>query len=293
MTSTGGIVAARLGDLQIAMREARIEGWLLYDHRGQNGMAVRALGLEEVAPMRRFFFWVPADGMPALIAHAIEIETFGELPGDVLRYDGWSSLRMRLEQTLPRRGAVAMEHQEIGGNPDLSRVDAGTIDLVRSYGPRVISSGDLTNAFLGPWSDQDEASHARALAKVIEAEGEVIEMLASQRTPLESEVRDRASEALTSRGLVLGRPPMIASGTHTRDRHHRSELDRDRRVLPRDLVAIDLIAREGERGAPYVHRSAVLAIDEVSAEQSSAFAAAREARDAAITLVRERAESGT
>lgn len=286
------MVAARLGDLQLALREAHLEGWLLYDHRGQNGIAVRALGLEDVAPMRRFFYWVPAEGMPALIAHAIEIEAFGELPGDVLRYDGWTSLRARLEQTLPRRGAIAMEHQDIGGNPDLSRVDAGTVELVRSYGPRVVSSADLANAFLGPWSDADEASHARALAKVIEAEGEVLALLAAQRTPLESEVRARATEALAARGLVIGRPPMIASGSHTRDRHHRPEADRDRRVLPRDLVAIDLIVREPERGSPFVHRSAVIAIEEASADQASSFAAAREARDAAIELVRERAETG-
>lgn len=290
---TGGVVAARLGELQLALREARLEGWLLCDHRGQNGIAVRALGLEEVAPMRRFFYWVPADGMPALIAHAIEAEAFGELPGDVLRYDGWSSLRAHLEQALPRRGAVAMEHQGIGGNPDVSRVDGGTVELVRSYGPRVVSSADVVNRFLGPWTAEQREGHARALAKTIEAEREVLAMLASQRTPLESEVRACAAEALRARGLVLGRPPMVASGPNTRDRHQRAAEDRDRRVLPRDLVMIDLIAREDARGARYVHRGAAIAIDEASAEQRDAFAAAREARDAAIALLRERAESGT
>jgi Xaa-Pro aminopeptidase len=242
--------------------------------------------------MRRFFYWVPADGMPALVAHAIEIEAFGELPGDVLRYDGWASLRSRLEKILPRRGPVAMEHQDIGGNPDLSRVDAGTVELVRSYGPRVVSSADVANRFLGPWREADESAHARALAKVIEAEEEVCAFLASTRTPLESEVRARATASIESRGLVLGRPPMVATGSHTRDRHHRPRLDRDRRVLPRDLVAIDLVARDPERTAPFVHRGLVASIDETQPDHEAAFAVAREARDAAVEAVRQRARTG-
>lgn len=290
-SETGGTVAARLGELQLALRDARLEGWLLYDHRGQNGIAVRALGLEDVAPMRRFFYWIPADGMPALIAHSIEIESFGELPGDELRYEGWTSLRAHLEKVLPRRGPVAMEHQPIGGNPDLSRVDSGTVDLVRSYGPRVVSSADLVNRFLAPWSAAQRASHARALEAIRAVEGEIVEMMATTRTPLESEVRERAAEGLRARGLVAGRPPMIASGSQTRDRRHRSG-DRDRRVVPGDLVMIDLIAREDQRATPFAHRGAVLAIDEVSGDAARAFDAAREARDAAIELVRERARSG-
>lgn len=290
---TGGTVARELGELSIALREAKLEGWLLYDHRGQNGIAARALGVEDVAPMRRWFYWIPADGMPALIAHAIEIESFGELPGDVLRYDGWSSLRQRLEKVLPRRGPVAMEHQDIAGNPDLARVDAGTIELVRSYGPRVVSSAELVNRFLGPWREADEIAHGRALAQVVLAESDVIAFLRSQRTPLESEVRQCATDALRSRGLVLGRPPMVATGAHTRDRHTRDGTDRDRRVLPRDLVMIDLVARDPERAAPFVHRGLVASVDETSAEQARSFAIARDARDAAIELVRERTRAGT
>ena len=289
---TGGVVVRELGELSIALREAKLEGWLLYDHRGQNGIAARALGVEDVAPMRRWFYWIPADGMPALIAHAIESESFGELPGDVLRYDGWSSLRQRLEKVLPRRGPVAMEYQDIAGSPDLSRVDAGTIELVRSYGPRVVSSAELVNRFLGPWREAEALAHARAHEKVVDAEREVVAFLESQRTPLESEVRHCATDALRARGLVLGRPPIIASGVHTRDRAARDGADRDRRVLPRDLVMIDLIARDPEPAAPFVHRGLVASIEETSTEQARSFAVAREARDAAIELVRDRARAG-
>lgn len=289
----GGVIAEQLGDIQIALREARLEGWLLYDHRGQNGLAVRALGLDEVAAMRRFFYWIPADGMPALIAHAIDVEAFGELPGDVIPYDGWASLRARLDKLLPRRGAIAMEHQPIGGNPDLSRVDAGTVGLVQSYGPQVVSSADLVNRFLGPLRAADVESHARALAQLAMAELEIVDFIAASAAPLESEVCACAAKAVESRGLVLGRPPSVASGPHTRAFHHRPRRERDRRLMPRDLIAVDLVAREPVRGAPYAHRSLVASLEEVQPAHAEAFAVAREAREIAIAMVRERARSGT
>jgi len=288
----GGTIAERLGDVQIALREAGREGWLLYDHRGINGLAVRALGLEDAAPTRRLFYWVPADGMPALVAHATEIQAFGELPGDVLPYDSWSSFRARLEKILPRRGLVAMEHEDVGGNPDLSRVDGGTVALVSSYGPRVVSSADLANALLGPWTEAQAAAHARALVRVLEAEAEVVSFLAIERTPLESEVCAVADAALLRRGLVPGRSSAVASGPHTRDGHHRPRHERDRRLLPRDVVTIDLVARDAERAAPFVHRGLVASLEEPEPAHVEAFAVARRARDSAVALVRERARSG-
>ena len=113
-----GAVLERLGDIQIALRESGLEGWLLYDYRGQCPASPRALGLVPPWPSRRWFYWLPAEGMPALVPHAMESELFGELPGDVLPYHDWTSLRSRLERLLPQRGRVAMNHQGIGGNPD-------------------------------------------------------------------------------------------------------------------------------------------------------------------------------
>jgi Xaa-Pro aminopeptidase len=289
----GGLLSAQLGEVESALRDARLEGWLLYDYRGQNGIAQRALGLEDVSPTRRFFYWIPAEGIPVLLAHASELETFGDLPGEGIPYDGWASLRTQLGKLLPNRGAIAMEHQEFGGHPDLSRVDAGTVALVRSYGPSVVSSGDLVNRFLGPWRDKDASSHARALAALIEVEHEIVAFLESTPMPLESEVRTRAIAAIESRGLVLGRPPMVASGPHTRHPHHGARASCDRRIQPRDLVIIELIAREASRGSPFAHRSLVASLEEVQREHAEAFAVAREAREVAIDLVRERARKGS
>ena len=102
------LVSERLGEIQIAMREKKLEGWLLSDHRGQNRIALRALGLGpetgRAVPLRRLFYWLPSDGMPVVIAHALELETIPDLPGEQLSYTTWAELRRALERTIPTRG---------------------------------------------------------------------------------------------------------------------------------------------------------------------------------------------
>ncbi len=286
-----GAVVARLGDIQLALREAQLEGWLLTDHRRKSPLALRALGLADVSPMRRFFFWISADGMPALVAHALEADAFGELPGDVLPFHDWTTLRGRLEKLLPPRGRIAMEHQPIGGSPDLSCVDGGTVALVESYGPKVVTSADLANRFLGPWRKSDQESHARASKGLDAALAQLVDALGSEKGITERALRTIATRALSE--LSLDAPaPWIASGVHTRERRARTDRDPDRAVGKGDIVTVEITARERATGSPYAHRSHVLSLGQPSAALERAFEASRAACDAAVAMLRERAERG-
>ncbi len=159
------LVSERLGEIQIALRGKKLEGWLFSDHRGQNPLALRALGIVGT-PLRRVFYWLPADGMPVLVAHAMELETMPELPGETLSYTGWAELRRALDRTLPTRGGVAMEHASIAASPDVSRVEAGTVGLVASYGATVVPSIDLVNAFVGTLAEDEIASLRESVKKL-------------------------------------------------------------------------------------------------------------------------------
>ena len=48
----------------------------------------------------------------------------------------------------------------------LSRVDAGTVELVRSLGPEVVSSADLMQYATQRWTAEQLAGHQRAAAKL-------------------------------------------------------------------------------------------------------------------------------
>src|SRR5512142_1444746 len=137
--------------LQAALGEARLDGWLLFDFHGQNPTAVTALGLEGHMLSRRWFYLVPAAGEPRILTHAIEAGSFpAGVPGRRRSYASWQSQREELGALLGslRKGArVAMEYCPLGAIPTLSRVDAGTLELVRSFGVEVVSSGDLVQRF--------------------------------------------------------------------------------------------------------------------------------------------------
>src|SRR5258708_271020 len=59
-------------------------------------------------------------------------------------------------------GRGAMEYAPRVSNPYVARVDGGTIEMVRSLGVDVVSSGDLVQLFESTWDDAQWQSHLEA-----------------------------------------------------------------------------------------------------------------------------------
>src|SRR3954471_22532865 len=151
-----------LGAVQAAIREAGCDGWLLYDFRGINVLAQR---VAEVAPKlsRRWFYFVPANGEPRKLVHAIEPASLDHLPGsNKTVYRRWQDLEAGVQKLVGGAKRVAMEYSERNSNPYIGRVDAGTIELVKSFGCTVVASGDLIQQFEAVWDDEQEKSHFEA-----------------------------------------------------------------------------------------------------------------------------------
>jgi Xaa-Pro aminopeptidase len=282
------LVSERLGEIQLALREKKIEGWLLADHRGQNRIALRALGLGpesgRTPPLRRVFYWLPADGMPVVIAHALEMDTLPELPGEQLAYNGWTELRRALERTLPSRGSIAMEHSTIAASADVSRVEAGTIGLVESYGARVVSSIELANAHVGTLREAEVLALRETVRRLVEVRVELAKKLRGPITAID--VVGEATTLMQSRELTVVEPPMVASGGATRSWPREAAA---RVIGDREYVLVDLFARF--RTGPCAHLGVVYARGESKiAERMLRETCAM--RDAAITLVTSRLAKG-
>ncbi len=282
------LVSERLGEIQIAMREAKLEGWLFSDHRGQNALALRALGLGaetgRAAPLRRLFYWLPADGMPVLVAHVLELAAMPELPGEQLAYASWADLRRALERTLPTRGRIAMEHATIAASPDVSRVEAGTVGLVESYGAKVVPSIDLANAHIGTLREAEVVELRRAVEALAQVRQALPGKLGAGATP-----RDVAREAralVLERGLELAEAPMVAVGPGTRSWPRSLE---GPAIGEREPVLVDLFARAGL--GPVVHTGIVLTRG-TSKVGEALRRDARAMREAAIALLETRLGRG-
>src|SRR5687767_9825430 len=149
--------------VQAALVENNLDGWLLYDFRGLNVLARRVLGLGSDAILsRRWFYFVPARGEPKKLVHRIEPHALDHVPGSTKRYLRWQELEAGIGELVRGAKRLAMEYVPRNANPYVSRVDAGTVELVRSCGADVVSSGDLVQLFEACWDDEQWSMHQEA-----------------------------------------------------------------------------------------------------------------------------------
>ena len=244
--------------LQRALGEADLGAWLLYDFHGQNPTALAALGLGGHMLTRRWFWLVPRTGEPTFLVHAIEL---GSLPKDVpgrrVPYASWQSLREGLRTLLePLRGRrVAMEYYPEAAIPYLSRVDAGTLELVRSHGIEVVSSADLVQRFLCRWSPRQLMSHVRALRAIDDAKDAAFAYVGESHRkgyqPTETQVQAFLMKRFADAGLTTDHAPIVAVNGHAGDPHYVPSEQTPTPVRKGDLLLIDLWAKCKDPGDVY------------------------------------------
>ena len=153
----------QLERIQAALREQKLDGWLFYDHHNRDLLAYRILGLDfNMMTSRRWYYFIPAQGTPAKLVHAIEAARLDTLPGDKYVYLPWMEQQTFLRNILDTAKRVAMQYSPNNTIPYVSLVDGGTIDLVRSFGIEVVSSADLVQQFEATLSDTDFETHLEA-----------------------------------------------------------------------------------------------------------------------------------
>jgi Xaa-Pro aminopeptidase len=234
--------------VQQTLREFGLDGWLLYDFRGSNLLARRVLGLDAKPPgSRRVFYFIPAHGVPQKVVHRIETAALDCLPGEKTIYLRWQELESSLGRILDGRKRVAMEYSPRISNPYVSRVDAGIVELVRSFGVEVISSGDLIQKFEATWDDDQWNSHFEA-DKVTQAAFDVAFGLIRQKTlagePLrETDVQSAIMAHFAAHDLTTYSPPIVGVGPHSGDPHYEPVAGSDAPIRKGDFVLIDLWAK--------------------------------------------------
>src|SRR5262245_1529883 len=140
--------------VQAALRTDGLDGWLLYDFRGLNPIAADITAVHRQGghlATRRWYYLIPATGEPRGLVHAIEKHSLAHLPGTTEHYAGRDQLVSGLRRLLAGVTRVAMEYSPECAIPYISRIDGGTLELVRQAGAEVVSSGDLIQRFSAVW----------------------------------------------------------------------------------------------------------------------------------------------
>lgn len=289
---------ARLAEIQRALLAECLDGWLLYDFHGLNPIAHRVLGIPSNRILtRRWACFVPPRGEPQWLVHAIERDAFAGLASDPETYVSWQEWREGLRRLLGPARRVAMEISPAAAIPTVSRVDAGTLDLVRSLGVDVVSSADLVQMAEAVWSEAQLASHRRAARGLMTVKdlafALVRERLTANRPITEVELQRFILDALSREGLETDHPPIVAVNAHAASPHFVPSPESDTPIWPGDLLLVDVWAREKGPDAVYADITWVAyAGPEVPPRVQEVFDVVRRARDAAVSLVRERLAVG-
>jgi Xaa-Pro aminopeptidase len=278
--------------VQSALQQLGFDGWLLYDFRGLNLLARRVVGLGSDALLsRRWFYFIPAKGEPRKLVHRIEPHALDALPGSHQMYLRWQELEAGVGALVKGVRRLAMEYVPRNANPYVSRVDAGTVELVRSFGVEVLPSGDLVQLFEACWDDEQWALHLEA-AKHTRSAYDVAFGFIAQRvrhggSVRETEVQKCILDHFAAHDLITDHPPICAVGPHSGDPHYAPGPDSDAPIREGDFVLVDLWAKCNKPLSVYSDLTwTAFAGKEVPQRYRDIFNIVARARDAAIAKVR-------
>lgn len=278
--------------------EAGFDGWLIADFRWNNPLFAHVLDLHSGILTRRCFLWVPAPerGEPTVMASRVDGHAVAGLDCPVVLYGGYDEMVASLREMLSGSWRIAMEYSVHGRLPAISRADAGMVDLVRSLGVEVVSSGPLISA-LEVWDDRQQALHERAARGVDDARRLALqrcgELLQRGERVTEGSLTEIIRSSFADHGLDAHNGPDVAVGAHAADPHY--SFDGEGAEITRDSVLlIDLWAKVRDaEGAPYADSTWMAFTGKAPpADVQAAFEAVRDGRDVAIAAIDAAAQAG-
>lgn len=283
---------------QKAIAREGLDGWLLYDFQGSDIIARRLLNISDKLHLsRRWFYFIPVTGTPKKLSHKIEPDSLAHLPGERKLFASWKDLDEGLKWALGSSKRVAMNYSPRNSIPYVSRVDAGTVELVRSVGVDVISAKDLIQQFEAVWTAAQLETHvraAKALRSIVdETFAHVGELLGSGKKPTEYEIQQYIVGRYGHYNLWSDTDPIVAVGSHSGNPHYGPEPTGSSVIKKDDFLLIDIWARETPEDGVYADITWTGFLGpKVPEKNEKIFQIVRGGRDAALKLVEETIRAG-
>lgn len=239
-----------------SLNEKKINGWLLYDFRRNNDIACQFLEIPSSELLtRRFFYWIPAVGNPIKVVHTIEENALDHLPGSKNTYHTWQELEQILGKILQGQHTVAMEYSPKNAIPYVSKVDGGTIDMIRSCGCEVVSSADLMQQFIAVWTPEQLKSHLEA-AKVLEEAVDkawklIFNSIRNGIRISEYDVQQFILNQFLLNNCISTERPICAVNGNTANPHYMATDKVHTTIKADDLIMIDLWCKQNSPNAVY------------------------------------------
>jgi len=279
------------------LRGAKMDGWLFYDFRGRDPIAHSILEIPPAMRTRRWFYFVPAKGTPKKLVHKIEAGALAALPGETLYYAGQNELRANLKKALGRARNVAMQYSPKNAIPYVAMVDAGTVELVRSLGPKVVTSADLVQKYEACWSKAQLESHlaaGRAIDRIVrEAFEHAANSVKEKKLLTEYDLQQFVLQKFEQAGIMTEEGPDVAVNANASDPHYGPTREKAAPIREGDLLLLDVWGKQKAPGSVYYDITWIGYLGAtVPTKYVKIFNVLREARDRAVELIRSSVKAG-
>src|SRR5262245_18103226 len=283
---------ADVATVQDLLAVQRLDGWLLFDRDGENPIAVRLVA-PDGHPSGPWFYMIPQRGQPVALVHSAELRSFDHLAGTKLTYQGYRDLDKQLRAMLKGVKSVAVEYSAKAAVPSVSRVDAGTLEVIQAAGVQVKSSATLVQFTKAIWGDAGRTAHYVAVHHILELRKEalafVVKQLQSGAAVTEYDDQQSLVRGMTMRGLVDA-PPVVACGINTADPYYVPSADKSATIKRGDPIVISLAAKVDKPEGIFAAQTWCAVADATVPEAiAKAFETASLARDQATALIGDRA----
>ena len=284
-------MSANIPGIQNDLRAAKLDGWLFYDFRGRDPIAQNILNLPSGMRTRRWYYFVPAKGEPKKLVHKIESQSLAALPGGTLYYAGQDELHKNLKKILGRAKKVAMQYSPKNEIPYVAMVDAGTVELVRGAGPKVVSSADLVQKYEACWTAEQKESHFSAgviIDRIMRGAFEYAANCVREKKRLtEYNLKEWILKEFEAAGIWAEEGPDIAVNANASDPHYGPTAESSAPVREGDLLLLDVWGKKKTPGSVYYDVTWMGYLGaKVPEKYAKIFAVVRKARDAALDLIR-------
>jgi Xaa-Pro dipeptidase len=277
--------------IQAELKASRLDGWLFADHHHRDHIGSHVLGLDANAmATRRWFYFIPSRGEPRKLVHRIEQGTFDSLPGSKQLYAGWQELHKALRKLLSGSRTIAMQYSPDNNIPYIGLVDAGTVELIRRLGKKVVTSANLVQKFEAVWTPEQLESHlsaGRIVDRVALAAFDRAAAFVRDGKPVtEFQLQQWILERFRANGLVTAGPPIAAVQPNNGNPHYEPKQDDSRLIRAGDLLLLDIWAKLEEPSSVYydITWTGYLG-DRVPQAYAKIFRIVRDARDRAIEFI--------
>ena len=283
----------KIPEIQRELAALGLDAWLLYDFRGINPIAQNVAGLAGAHITRRWFCLVPAHGEPRWLVHRIETSNFVNVQGQVALYAGWEELNEAIQTLLADVKTVAMEYSPNAEIPYISRVDAGTLEWIRSFGIEVHTSAELAQRMEARLNEAQATGHQVSARLVLQAKDYAFAWIGSQlrdgKTITEYNVQQEILGQFDAMGLITDHPPIVAVNAKSSNPHYAPTLTDTQEIKAGDFILIDLWAKQKDSDAVFADTTWVAyAGKTVPARYVEIFDIVKEARDRGVQFIREK-----